>query len=214
MKKIHEEALAKYEDLIRIIEEIEEKYRDLSENIYYGQQLANVGCWSFDMERKKVDYSQETCFVLGLDPDAFRGELDQVYEKVHEEDLTSLKDFFAGEIKEKEGHIEFRVAGEEDGPDRHRNVCLKTKPLFNKEGKVRKIIGVVDDITLLRQKSQRLAELREHNSLIPKVNGIGTWKYVVAESKYYGSDELLKIYGVEEECQTTGMDSVLHYVHP
>ena len=214
MKKNNEEALAKYEDLIRIIEEIEEKYRDLSENIYYGQQLANVGCWSFDMERKQVDYSQETCFVLGLDPEKFQGELEQVYEKVHEEDLTTLKEFFAGEIREKESFIEFRVAGEGEELDTHRHVCLKTKPLFNKEGKVRKIIGVVDDITLLRQKSQRLAELREHHNLIPKVSGIGTWKYVVPDGKYFGSDELLKIYGVEENCQATGMDSVLHYVHP
>ena len=139
--------------------------------------------------------------------------INTIYEKlfkVKREDIIGMTDhdifpvemadaFHANDLKviTSEKSIEFEeIAPHDDGP--HTYISVKF-PLHDKNGKTYAVCGISTDITARVRADEELEKSRESLESAQKVARIGNWDWDITENTLYWSDEIFRIFKIEED---------------
>ncbi len=129
----------------KMLSEITESKELLDE----AQKLAHVGSFEIDMETREVKMSDEMKRIYGMDVDSDTFDYGEGIDLVHPDDKGMVLEFHQRMVKEKTGFdFGYRIHPMTGGL---RYVHGKRDVIIDKDGKVSKIFGMVQDITDLRE---------------------------------------------------------------
>lgn len=135
-------------------------------------RLVNLGAWEFDVQSGLYNVSPEWMDIYGFFEGEFDGTFEQILERVHPEDVERIQrvtdEVF---LKKNNAPVDFRIIRKSDGSvrylslDSHLQLCPK--------GNLKRIYGVVNDITknVLAEKERR--ENEENNKLFAELTQEG-----------------------------------------
>lgn len=184
----------------------------IMENLQIGQMLAKTGSWTLELGKEgKFFFSDEVCNILECAPETLEHSFDAFFAYVHPDDLEKVNAAFQRALEGKEYEIEYRIVTQ-SGREKH--VLEKTKTLYDKEGKPEKLIGIIQDLTKQKMIELHLAMVNKNMLEAQTISGIGTWTYDVARNEFYGTEEMFRIFGVDETEFKNDFRSVVELVHP
>lgn len=140
----------------RVIEEREKSLKRSEYLLSETQKMAHIGSWSMDLEKDLLYWSDEVYRIQGAQPQEFEASYGAFLEAVHPEDRRMVDEAYLDSIrKDRDGYeIEHRVIRRDTGEIR--SVHEKCEHLRNGEGKIVQSIGMVQDVTEVRQRENAL----------------------------------------------------------
>lgn len=186
-------------------EELAKKYELLAETLKYGQQLAKISCWLYEIPTEQVFWSEEIYNILDSEPNSLTEKQESFLPYVHPDDLEMVERARQNIVGTQEYDIEYRII---TAKDQVKYVREKTKGILDENDTPIKVVGIIQDIT-----EQKLRE----NSLVEaeRIAKIGSWEIDIKNRKVlFCSEEIYRIYGISKG--RTGIDNkmFLHYIHP
>lgn len=123
-------------------------------------RMAHLGSWEWDIQNNKVWWSEETYLIYGTDSKTYIPTLDNVLSVIHPDDrvLFNLALEAAIQGTEKYYSFEHRVL-RPDGAVL--SVFARADVLRDTSGKVVRMVGIVQDITDIREKERELQQQTE-----------------------------------------------------
>ncbi|WAC09082.1 MAG: sigma 54-interacting transcriptional regulator [Thermodesulfobacteriota bacterium] len=177
----------------------EEKLRKKEMSLTAAQRIAQVGNWDWDIETNDLYWSDEVYRIFGLTLQEFGATYDAFLELVHPDDREVVKEAVNRSLKNSNVpyNIEHRVLRPDDI---EHIVHERGEVMFNEKGKPIRMVGVVHDITDLKETENKLRHaLDEVQNLKEKIEAENIYlqKEVKGEK---GFDEII------------GKSNVLNYV--
>ncbi len=142
-----------------LLEESEEKFRQLAENI-------NSVFYIFNPHSKKIEYlSPAFKTIWGMEPDEFYLDSDQLYKFIHPEDIEQVS---AVESTSPIPELEYRIIR----PDKKvRWIYTKSFPLKDDKGEIYRIVGLSEDITQRKNTEEQIKNsLKEKELLLREIH--------------------------------------------
>lgn len=131
--------------------------------------LTGSGDFVFDwnIERDRVNVSEELCARLGEKRGALRGAIKRWLDRIHPEDRDSFRAALDTLVEMRRGkiNIDLRVANY-DGS--HRSFKLRVKPVLGSDGQATRIVGTLQDVSEERAARERLL----HDSVNDSLTGL------------------------------------------
>ncbi|MDH5546265.1 MAG: response regulator [Gammaproteobacteria bacterium] len=128
-----------------------------------AQQLGRIGNWSWDIDSKKMQWSDEMYSILGYALGEIEPSYDIFIERIHPDDLAMVKLSQGKSFSRGDNHsLDFRVT-QRDGQIRW--VHVETQLQKNQNGKISRLQGILQDISerkfseLKREGSTRVLEM-------------------------------------------------------
>ncbi len=125
--------------------------------LLHAQELARVGNWEADMETGELRWSDMIYEMAGQDPNTFSPSINRFYSLIHPDDVARVKENEALAMETGRFDVVHRVV-RPDGTICH--VHERGTGELDADGKVRRIIGTVQDITEIKQAEQDLQIFR------------------------------------------------------
>ena len=184
-----------------------------SEELYkQAEALTHIGNYTWDLENKKLIWTDELYRIYGLDP---KNEInnDKVALYNHPDDVEHIQnqikqatetlspfDFYyriiTVERKEKILHVRGEVLADK-----------KTQKPY-------KIVGTVQDVT---EKQTLIRSLKYNEQLYKQAQAIahlGNWSWSINENHVEWTDELYRIYGLDPQSETIQFNRYMSFIHP
>ncbi|MBB6480353.1 sensor domain-containing protein [Spirochaeta isovalerica] len=150
-RKVSEKTSELNEIIDHLKNQVEQLYRteskllNIRKNLQDAQRLARLGSWEWIIEQNRIEWSDETFRIFGLDPDLFEATLEAYLQSVHPDDRQMLSSLIEKTLKEKESYtIEHRVV-HSDGTEL--TVQGMGQVEVDESGKPVRFYGTVQDIT-------------------------------------------------------------------
>jgi two-component system, cell cycle sensor histidine kinase and response regulator CckA len=140
-------------------EQVEQALRESEALLARSQRIARVGSWQYDVPADRLDWSDETYRIFGLEPRAFAATYEAFMDTVHPDDRAAVDAAYSGSLREGRGsyEIEHRIVRKGTGEVRHLfERCIHERDV---DGTVIRSIGMVQDITE-RKHAEELLNLR------------------------------------------------------
>jgi len=132
----------------------EEDLRLSEARLAAAQRIARLGNWDWDIETSKLFWSDDVYRIYGLSPQELNITYDAVMERVHPDDRALFGSSFEETLEyQKPFCIDHRIV-RPDGSERF--VHEEAEVLIDKEGKLIRMAGTVQDITDRKRAEQRI----------------------------------------------------------
>jgi PAS domain S-box-containing protein len=203
---IFEAAIEKNDELIKTQEELQRLNEYLEEIVdertlaliesekmlNKAQQIAKIGSYSYDTETKKIKLSYQMYKLLNINPDYFDESMESTFKNIHPDDIQKFKEFNQDILINQEPcSIEYRILT----PDGGEIIVLNESDIENDEnGKVKKIIGYIQDITKNKQSEDALKKSEWKLKEAQRLGKIGHWEFDMKTKKIQWSDMTFSIY--------------------
>lgn len=129
-----------------------------------AQQIANLGHWEMDVASGRLVWSEETCRLFGIEPEAFEGTFDAFTQFLLPQDRASFDAVHAAlSPAAPQLEAEYRIR-RPDGQVRW--LFERGRVTFDAAGKAVRRLGVVMDVTELRRAEAELRESEERFRLM------------------------------------------------
>ncbi|HEO66152.1 MAG TPA: diguanylate cyclase, partial [Spirochaetes bacterium] len=142
---------------------MEEILRKNEFNLARAQQIAHLGSWELNVVNQREVWSDETYRILGFNPNQFSPTHEQFLKSAHPDDRELIKQGLTEAIDNgKPLSMDYRII-QPDGTQRY--VHLEGELLFDQDLKPSLIIGIIQDITQIKESEERLNHLAHHDPL-------------------------------------------------
>ena len=186
------------------LRESEERFRAIFNQAPSGIAVVNLNGGYLDLNEKLADmmgYSKEE--LLGL----------TFQDVTHPDDLApnlELKErLLAGEINRYK--MEKRYL-RKDGRIVWANLIVS--PIFDRSGKLKYLVAIVDDITDRKEAEEKLRESEAQLAKAQEIAHLGSWSFDLLTRSISWSDELYRVYGLAPQSVKLTHDFVRRYNHP
>lgn len=196
----------------------EEELRACKQIIAVAAELAQLGTWEYDAERKLFIFSDEFYRIYGTSAEQ-EGRLmaPEVYiqEFVHPADAVMVQTVMKSNVAAGRNHVwEHRII-RRDGAVRNIRVWVSLKK--DAAGNIVKLYGVTQDVTEQKALEEELRSTKENLSLALELAHLGPWIYHVEKNLFEFNDEFYAIYGTTVAREGRFMTPevyVREFIHP
>ncbi|MGI6664214.1 MAG: PAS domain-containing protein [Christensenellaceae bacterium] len=173
-----------------------------------------IGLWDWDLETGEVIYSKEWEELAGYEA----GESPQVVETwenaLYPEDLENaekaIEDHLAGRTKMYEA--EFRMRRKDGSFIWAQDKGFVTER--NKAGKPTRLVGVLQDVTRIKEAEEALKEQTEQLDFVAHMVGLAPWDWDVIESRIQYGVDYLELLGYRPDEVDGSYDEWAAFIHP
>ena len=134
-----------------------------------AQRIGKMGNWERDFSDDSLHWSDQVYRIFGLDPGSIEPSLEYFFNSIHPDDVEKYQE--AGR-RGRSGEAPFEVehrAVLTDGSVRHLREAAEY--IYDSEGNLARAVGVVQDVTDVRQAQARLEEsLKEKDLLLREIH--------------------------------------------
>ncbi len=180
-------------------------------NLYETQRIAHIGSWELDIETGEFQCSDELKRIWGVENEEENRILDIMEERIHPEDTFRLDFTIKESIKNALPYdVEYRII---DKQGNTRYMTTRSRIIKDHLGKAARLYGICQDITdqRIREDERRLNEKRLLQT--QEIAHIGTYEYNIKTRELWWSDEMYKIFGIDQK-QGISTEKYLLYIHP
>lgn len=192
------------------LEKLKEDLAILKENTYYSQKMFNVGTWTYLVEEKKLLASDEVYDIYESDYNLLENSVDGFNLNFHSDDKDEVYKNIRGLLSGRSYEVEFRIITKRGVV---KFIKEKTNIIYDENGKIIRIVGVMQDITEQRIVERDLNVIKKNMIDNERIEGVGTWSYEVESDKYYWSDEVYNIHGIKPSEFENDYKNFLKFVH-
>jgi len=188
----------------------EEKLRDNEKMLSRAQEIGQFGSWEYDAITHKINWSDSMYQIHGIDKN-LPVTIDLFFQQLYPQDIDKVKNVFKN-LQEKEQRLkeEYRFK-KGDGEIRYAYTILDA--IFE-NGRFRKAMGVVQDITERKKAEEILLQSQARYRKAQSQGKLGHWELDLANMSLYLSDEIFSIYNLQPDSMTDGFDSLMEIIHP
>ncbi|EDX74669.1 PAS fold family [Coleofasciculus chthonoplastes PCC 7420] len=152
-RKQTEQILADYNQTLAT--QVRERTVELNE----AQRLAHLGNWSFDVNSKKISWSDEVFRICGRDPSQSEPSYEQLLQQIHRDDVAQFQHDIEQAMTEGKSYEHEQRIVRSDGSIRY--VLAKGEAILNSSGQVVQLFGTVQDISERKLIEEQLRESEE-----------------------------------------------------
>jgi PAS domain S-box-containing protein len=195
-----------------LTEASEEELRRSTWYLAQAQRVAHVGYWDRDFDAGCLTLSDESCHIFGLPPQRHVDLAewhDRWLQLIHPEDRPKIAEAAAAALRGGPPYdVEYRVlrpAGDV------RIVRSRAEVTWDESGRPRRMFGVMQDVTDLRQAEERLREMSERFHALAESSLVGI--YLIQENLLrYVNPALARMFGyaVEELVDRIAPPDLVH----
>ena len=140
-----------------------DQLRKTNETLLAAQDMAKIGCWTYDIKTGNLTWSEQMFTIFGLDPTKDAPNYEQHKNLIHSDDL----EMFDESVKKCRQGVPNNLKLKINYPDNitHHIISLGF-PRYNDNGEVYEIYGTSQDITEFKQKEIELEQHRNHLELL------------------------------------------------
>jgi PAS domain S-box-containing protein len=209
---------ASAEGLSRAVDNAVERYamtRDLRESearLRLALSSGKMGTWDRNFQTGRVVWSDEHYRMMGYRP----GEVEPSYEnwarRVHIGDVPKVDAALRkARVEKSEFVIEYRVVWA-DGTMRW--IELRGRYDFDASGTVRRMYGIVLDMTEHKQAEEALCATEERLRLAQEAAGIGIWDWDIGTGGIRWSEQNYRLHGIAQEHAPPTYENWRMAIHP
>jgi PAS domain S-box-containing protein len=156
------------------LRKIEEHSRKMESLLEQTQEIANVGSWEYDVERRTFLWSEQMYRMLGLAPGSDAVALDAACQMFHPDDRARVWQDVMTLIetgKPLENELRFQSTSGEA-----RTFFSRAIPIKDESGSVRLIRGISQDVTEQRTSAIKLQKSQELMAQAEQIAHFGSWE--------------------------------------
>lgn len=176
-----------------------------------AERLLALGQWRFDLQTQKLEWSESTFRMYGLDPDQYQHQpdYDLYVSLVHPDDRAKMEQQFADFLSSGERSYEFwhRIIRPDGRVVTVRGVAERTA---TPQGEV--TTGFVQDITGQLETDARLNEAYAQLTFTGRAARIGYWRYDLEKQTVHWSEETAAIHDLEGPREVTLEEAAQFYM--
>jgi PAS domain S-box-containing protein len=129
-----------------------------------SQEMAHVGNWAWNLQTEETNWSDEGFRIFGYLPQEVTPRLDWLLSRVHPDDRGMVADFAPAASREgRQGSVDYHIV-RPDGTVCYANT-LADKIIRNKEGRIRRVYSITQDITERKHTEKALEEAKARAEL-------------------------------------------------
>ncbi len=178
-----------------------------------AQSIAHMGNWAWDLKKNTFTWSDELFRIFGHNPQEFEPTMDWLMERVHKSDREAYKKAVDAAFNEnKYFNIDIKIV-RPDGSIRHINT-LADKCLRDKEGKPKRLFGILQDITDRKVVMEEVKKKEAVLNRAQQIAHVGNWALDLRNNNFNWSDEVFRIFGHNPQEFQPSMDWLGTHVHP
>lgn len=148
----------------------DEAIRDYSMLLSNAQRIGRMGSWSLDIADERMQWSDETCALFGIEPADFRGTREHFYEFVLPEDRPRLAKDYA-RVVASEGLLDVETEFRIRRPDGEvRWMFVRGNAKRDASGRIGRRFGMYMDITERKHAEERILRLNRVYALFSELN--------------------------------------------
>lgn len=157
--------------------------------------IIKIGAWNWNLKTSRVIYSPEWCEILGYDVDELAQDVSTWEKMVIPEDLEYANEQIAQHLSGKAAiyEAEFRME-RKDGSIIWAQDKGKVVE-FDTEGKPLRLVGVLQDVSRLKNAEMQLKDSRAALDLAVNAASLGTWDWDIPGNRIKYNDEYLQMLG-------------------
>ncbi len=173
---------------------------------------SGVGLWDWDVENGTLFWSDRFKQLMGVDDDRFSGRIEEFTDRLHPSDEARVTAAVSAHLEKHEPFdVQYRLR-RDDGD--YRWIEARGQAVWDDDGKPRRFLGSVDDITDRRRDEIALRERTAQMTLAKQMGGIGYWQVDLIEDRVFWSDQVYAIHGETRESFTPDLESGIAFYHP
>ena len=184
----------------------------MTERLRLATDAAEIGVWEWRVPENELIWDERMFSLYGTSPDAFTSAYDAWSRALHPDDKLRAEREVQRAV---EGLGEFRTAFRivrPDGAVRHIKALARTRK--GDDGRVRGMVGVNRDITVLKE-AERELERKEQRWLIAlEAHDMGVWDWNVATGEVIFSPRLLTMLGYQPGDWRNAVEEWQSRIHP
>ena len=179
----------------------------------YAQEISHVGAWEWDLETATATQTAETLRINGRE---HIGDgvitFDEFADFIHPQDRERVMRHIVAMLRDDVPfQVEFRVV-RPDGTIRH--VSSKGRAIRDAQGRARRSVGVIQDITEQKLVALALQESERSLANAQVVAGMGSWTWDVKTNTVQWTDEIFRLLGYEPGELERRFSTIIGMVHP
>jgi len=138
------------------LREEQARLRQSESGLANAQRLAHMGSWEWNLQEKKLSWSDELYHIFGIEPGGSDLSYHAFLKAVHADDYKRVakcirKSLYTGKMHKQE----FRIRMPDGGV---RFMYAEAKPVLDDSGQLVRMIGIVQDITERKEAEEALKE--------------------------------------------------------
>ena len=194
------------------LRKIEEYSRKTESLLKQTQEIANVGSWEYDVERRAFLWSEQMYRMLGLEPGTDAVALDTACQMFHPDDRARVWQDVMTLIetgKPLENELRFQSASGET-----RIFFSRAIPVKNDDGSVRLIRGISQDVTEQRTSAIKLQKSQELMAQAEQIAHFGSWELDSQGATRMLSENLYDLIGEDPKRGPISVEEALDRIEP
>ncbi|MDG1709144.1 MAG: PAS domain-containing protein, partial [Emcibacteraceae bacterium] len=184
----------------------------LENRLLEAQRIGKMGNWNINYSTGEVYWADETLRIAGFEPGSIEPNLDLFFNQiVYKDDVERVH--AEGERVRQEGGIYdviYRI-NRTDGEIRYINSIGEVEYDENNEPLI--FHGVFHDITEAKITQDQLAASKNFLNEAQRIAHFGSWHWYLDSDKMEYSDELIKIFGLENNSSVPTMNDIMLHIH-
>ena len=189
----------------------EAQQRATAERLALAQRTSGLGLWEMDVATQRIEGDARTYEIFGLEPGS-ELHYETCMRRVHPDDVDGLRERQAATLASDadEAQVDFRVV-RTDGTVRHveERYAIERGP----DGRARRLLGTLLDVTHLRRTERERETLFERLQLAMATARMGVWERVLPGETEIWDERMREIYGVSADWAPS-RSAWLTMVHP
>jgi len=196
---------------LRRLSTLDVSISEREELLVEAERIVHMGSWVWDVDADSVSWSDELYRILGYDPETEPASRERFFAAIHPDDRARL---LADSRRVAQtggvGEGQFRTL-RKDGTIRH--TLANGAVLFDQDGKLRRIVGTILDIT---ERQEAALKLEEANRLLQEAQALaqlGSFTHDMVRDVRVWSAELYRILAIDPSLPAT-RERFHERVHP
>jgi PAS domain S-box-containing protein len=191
--------------------QVEEAVKESEERLRFALETCYTGAWDLDLVNHTAHRSLQHDRIFGYEQPLPQWTYEMFLDHVLPEDREAVDAKFRNAIESQdEWSFECRIR-RSDGEIRW--IWAAGRHRKDMAGQVRRMVGIVQDITERKRAAEALRQNREDQDRAQEVGQIGSWRMDVRQNVLTWSDENHRIFGVPKGTPLT-YETFLGIVHP
>lgn len=178
-----------------------------------AQRLTHTGSWAWNVRTGAYFWSQEIFRIYDCDP-RMVPTWDFLIEKTHPEDRAKIERRVKIESLKKEWkdfESDFRIVLTDETI---KHLHALAHPVVDESGEITEVVGTIMDVTERKRAEEKLRRSEESLLEAQRLSHMGSWRHDIASGAVIVSPEILRIFGVQPDEDTSSAEFWFGRNHP
>ena len=190
----------------------EERLRHSEASLANAQRIAHIGNWDWNFETGEAHWSDEVYRIFGRDPANFECTEASVFQTAHPDDRARVRETAQ---HSRENCVSYEFDYRIVLPDGAiRIVHEQSKIVEERDDKLVRVSGTVQDVTERREAEERLRRSEANLVTAQRLAGLGSWEWDVKADRITCSDQAVRIFEFGSPDNIRTPEDFLEHVHP